>query len=215
MPRNQAIVFRHRSRGFLGLGEEKVIEIRGIYLSHIDTLKKQGFDAQPATLNDLNNILKDYLGSRGDGRRFILIGIASPTGWEESAIEYVAEKYSLVFSDIVVTLVDLAEKKPIYPEKLSSIMPLDKYARIFIPEVPAEEEMHVENMIRDLCDEAYAKGTEGPVFLYKSLVKRAKEHIKGVSHLSIMRVLERYREKGFIEVKVINNEKVVECKSIR
>ena len=215
MPRNQTIVFRHRSRGCLGLGEERVIEIRGIYLSHIDSLKEQGFDAQPATLSDLLNILGDYLGSSRDGRRYMLIGIASPTGWEDSVIEYVAEKYSLVFSDIVVILVDLIENGPIYPEKLSSIMPLDKYARIFMPEVPAEEEMHVENVIRDLCDEAKAKAPTKPVFPYKSLVERVKRLIKGVSDLSIMRVLERYRKKGFIEIRVVDNEKVVECKSMR
>jgi len=210
MPRNMSIVFGHRSRGFLGLGEERVIEIRGVYFSHIDTLKKQGFDSQPATLSDLLGILRNNLEFSRNGKRFTLIGIASPTGWSESVVKYVAgEGYSLVFSDAVVILVDLIENRAIYPEKLATTMPsIDRYARIFMPEVMAEEEKYVENVIRDLCDEAKAKAPENPVFLYKSLV----EKLRGVSNLSIIRVMSRYREKGFIEIKSVDGEKAILCK---
>ena len=216
MPSNKTIVFGYRSRGFLGLGEERVVEIRGVYFSHIDVLRKQGFDSQPATLGDLLNILRNNLSSGGDGKMFVLIGIASPTGWNESVIKYVAGgEHSLVFSNAVIILVDLIENKAIYPEKLSLTMPyIDRYARIFIPEVLVEEENHVENVIRDLCDEAKAKAPAHPVFPFKSLVERVKK-LRGVSDLSITRVLSRYREEGFIEMKVVNNEKIVVCKSMR
>ena len=211
IPRNMSIVFGHRSRGFLGLGEERVVEVIGVYLSHIDTLKKQGFDSQPATLSDLLNVLRNSLSSIEGGKRYTLIGIASPTGWEESVTKYVAgEAYSLVFSNAAVILVDLIENKAIYPEKLATTMPsIDRYARMFIPEVMAEEEKYVENVIRDLCDEAKAKAPENPVFLYKNLV----EKLKGISKLSIIRVMSRYREKGSIEIKSIGGEKAILCRS--
>jgi predicted nucleic acid-binding Zn-ribbon protein len=211
IPRNMSIVFGHRSRGFLGLGEERVVEVIGVYLSHISTLKKQGFDSQPATLSDLLNVLRNSLSSIEGGKRYTLIGIASPTGWEESVTKYVAgEAYSLVFSNAAVILVDLIKNRAIYPEKLATTMPsIDRYARMFIPEVMAEEEKYVENVIRDLCDEAKAKAPENPVFLYKNLV----EKLKGISKLSIIRVMSRYREKGSIEIKSIGGEKAILCRS--
>jgi predicted nucleic acid-binding Zn-ribbon protein len=211
IPRNMSIVFGHRSRGFLGLGEERVVEVIGVYLSHIGALKKQGFDSQPATLSDLLNVLRNSLSSIEGGKRYTLIGIASPTGWEESVTKYVAgESYSLVFSNAAVILVDLIENRAIYPEKLATTMPsIDRYARMFIPEVMAEEEKYVENVIRDLCDEAKAKAPENPVFLYKNLV----EKLKGISKLSIIRVMSRYREKGSIEIKSIGGEKAILCRS--
>jgi len=211
IPRNMSIVFGHRSRGFLGLGEERVVEVIGVYLSHIGTLKEQGFDSQPATLSDLLNVLRNSLSSIEGGKRYTLIGIASPTGWEESVTKYVAgEAYSLVFSNAAVILVDLIENRAIYPEKLATTMPsIDRYARMFIPEVMAEEEKYVENVIRDLCDEAKAKAPENPVFLYKNLV----EKLKGISKLSIIRVMSRYREKGSIEIKSIGGEKAILCRS--
>jgi hypothetical protein len=86
---------------------------------------------------------------------------------------------------------------------------IDRYARMFIPEVMAEEEKYVENVIRDLCDEAKAKAPENPVFLYKNLV----EKLKGISKLSIIRVMSRYREKGSIEIKSIGGEKAILCRS--
>jgi len=211
VPSNASVVLGYRSRGILGLGEERVIEVRGVYLSHVDTLKKQGFDSQPVTLSDLLKVLRSNLGFSEGGRRYTLIGIASPTGWEESVMRYVAgEDYSLVFGNAVVILVDLVEGRAIYPEKLSSTMPyIDRYARMFLPEVAAEEERHVEDVLRDLCDEAKAKAPENPVFLYRNLVER----LKGVSRLSIMRVMSRYRERGSIEVRSIGGEKAVLCRS--
>jgi len=210
VPSNASVLLGYRSRGVLGLGEERVIEVRGVYLSHVDTLKKQGFDSQPATLSDLLKVLRSNLGFGEGGRRYTLIGIASPTGWEESVVRYVAgEDYSLVFRNAVVILVDLVEGRAIYPEKLSSAMPyIDRYARMFLPEVAAEEERYVEGVLRDLCDEAKAKAPESPVFLYRNLVER----LKGVSRLSVMRVMSRYRERGSIEVRSIGGEKAVLCR---
>jgi predicted DNA-binding protein YlxM (UPF0122 family) len=193
LPRNVSVVFGYRSRGFLGLGEEKVIEIRGIYLSHVNTLRKQGLDSQPATLSELLSVLKNHLYSTSvNGRRFVLIGVASPTGWEEFASKYVMgeERPSLVFGDVVVILVDLIENKAIYPTRLSKVMPsIDRYARMFLPEVKVEEEALVREALKQLCREARAKAPPCPAFLYRDLV----EKLKGISRLSVMRVLSRPR----------------------
>lgn len=213
LPRNVSVVFGYRSRGFLGLGEEKVIEIRGIYLSHVNTLRKQGLDSQPATLSELLSVLKNHLYSTSvNGRRFVLIGVASPTGWEEFASKYVMgeERPSLVFGDVVVILVDLIENKAIYPTRLSKVMPsIDRYARMFLPEVRVEEEALVREALKQLCREARAKVPPRPTFLYRDLVER----LKGVSRLSIMRVLHECEEEGIIEVKSVNGEKTILCKS--
>jgi hypothetical protein len=220
IPRNMSIVFGHISKAHLGFGEERIIEVRGIYLTHIDTLKAQGFDHKPATLEDLLNVLKRNLDTSEDNKnnnknnnkkKYMLIGIASPTGWEESVVKYVAGERSLVFSSAVVILVDLIDNKAIYPENLSTIMPsIDRYARMFIPETRVEEEKRVEEVINELCDEARANAPDNPVFLYKELVER----LRGIPDLAIIRVISRYRENGRIEIKDINGERVVICKSM-
>ena len=210
IPRNMSIVVGHTSRAHLGFGEERVIEVRGIYLSHIDILKEQGFDHKPATLEDLLNTLRSNLDA--NNRKYMIIGVASPTGWEESVVRYVTREYSLVFSHGVVILVDLIDNKVIYPENLSTTMPyIDRYARMFIPEVGVEEEKRVEEVINDLCDEARAKAPDNPLFLYKELVDR----VRGLPELAVIRVISRYREKGLIEIiDNINGERVILCKSM-
>jgi hypothetical protein len=212
LPSNKSIVFGYRSRGILGLGEEKVVEIRGVYLSHVDILKKQGLDIQPATLSDLINVLKNSLGANG-GKRFILIGIAFPTGWDSSVEKYVTGgSYSLVFRDAIVVLIDLIENKVIYPEKLRETMPtIERYARMFIPEIRVEEEAKIEQTIKDLCDEAFIKAPHNPIFLYEELLER----LKGYSSISATRVLNRYLKNGYIEIKNINGVKTVICRSRR
>jgi hypothetical protein len=87
---------------------------------------------------------------------------------------------------------------------------IDRYARMFIPETRVEEEKRVEEVINELCDEARANAPDNPVFLYKELVER----LRGIPDLAIIRVINRYRENGRIEIKDINGERVVICKSM-
>jgi hypothetical protein len=154
--------------------------------------------------------LKNSLGANG-GKRFILIGIASPTGWDSSVEKYVTGgSYSLVFRDAIVVLIDLIENKVIYPERLRETMPtIERYARMFIPEIRVEEEAKIEQTIKDLCDEAYAKSPDNPVFLYEELLDR----LKGYSSISVTRVLNRYLKNDYIEIKNIKGVKTVICRS--
>jgi predicted nucleic acid-binding Zn-ribbon protein len=211
LPKNSSIIFRYRSKRFLGLGEEKVVEVRGIYLSHIDVLRKKGFDSQPASLSDLLKVLKKVTEEGGSAKKFLMIGVASPTGWEEDVMKYVSGKnFTLVFGDVVVILIDLLENRAIYPEELASVMPsIDRYARLFLPEIRVEEEASIEKAIVELCDTAKAKSPIEPIFLYDELMKK----VKGTSNISLLRVLHRYRKKDYLELKDVDGRKVVVCKS--
>jgi CTP-dependent riboflavin kinase len=84
---------------------------------------------------------------------------------------------------------------------------IDRFARMFTPETKAEEEMEVEETIKTMCEEGLAT-TGIPYFLYKEFL----EKVKGVSELSLIRVLYRLEKKGYIKREKINNEQVITCK---
>jgi hypothetical protein len=86
---------------------------------------------------------------------------------------------------------------------------IERYARMFIPEIRVEEEAKIEQTIKDLCDEAYAKSPDNPVFLYEELLDR----LKGYSSISVTRVLNRYLKNDYIEIKNIKGVKTVICRS--
>jgi hypothetical protein len=207
LPKNKAVVFKHRSKRFKVLGEERVVEVWAVYLSHIETLKNQGYDIQPATLDDLLrilNIIRIFEG-RGLGKEFIVIGIASPTGWDDSVLEKVS-KYPQIFENKVIILVDLHENKAIYPEKLSKTVPfLDELARLFLPESIAEQEFEAEQIIKNLCIEGLA-GSGTPYFTFEELRKKAK----GILELS--RVLHRLEKEGKIWRIKIDKKLAYRCK---
>jgi uncharacterized protein YukE len=210
LPENKAVMFKHVSKKFMRFGEERVIELWAIYLSHLETLKSQGFDIQPATLSDLVKVLKTRIPEerRGD-REFIIVGIASPTGWDDNIYKYVSgEEYSLVLGNKVIILVDLHENRVIYPEKLSKTMPsIDRIARFFLPEINVEEELRVNEVIKDLCMEKIAVGGV-PYFTSDELLDKSRKF----PDLLRIRVLHRLESEGMIRREKVGGRLVYRCK---
>jgi len=209
-PRNSSIVFIARKRGFLGFGEERYVEVRGVYYAHLDRLGKLGFDDRPATLAELLSIItKVYSGVQKSGRRLVILGVSSPTGWEEKAIKYVRGEAagSLVFRDLAVILVDQFRGEVYYYDTPW----VEYYASLFKPEISEDEERRVEDTIKALCEEAYAISPEAPAFPESKIFERVKP---SPDTLSAMRVLRRLSEKGVLEVKRVGGERVIICRRV-
>lgn len=212
VPRNTKAMFVYEKRGFLSFGESRRIEIRGIYTSDLGSIKKKGYTDRKASLSDLVKAISEI--SIVEGKTFVLVGMASPAGWDERAIKYVtsSEGPILLTRNMVVFLVDPVENKVYYPEHLSGTYPyIEQYARLFMVEVDIEEESRVEKAIRDLCDEAKAISPIEPVFPYS----RIHERLKLISWLSLIRVISRLRDKKIIEIKKGEKENLVICRGLK
>jgi len=137
-----------------------------------------------------------------------VLGISSPTGWEERAVEYVKGLKpggSLVFKDLAVILVDQVRGEVHYFQSPW----IEYYANLFRPEISEEEEKRVEETIKVLCEEAYATSPEVPTFTEKELLERIGSKAE---RLSVLRVVRRLVEKKVLEIKFVRGEKIMICR---
>lgn len=64
--------------------------IEGRVVAHLETLCREDVDVAPASLEDLLVEIDAYETQHRATRAVYVVGLASPTGWEESALSYIA-----------------------------------------------------------------------------------------------------------------------------
>lgn len=212
LPRNTRVMYTFRRRRLLGFGETRTINILGAYVVDVEQMRRHGVASEPASLEDILKVLRDAPRSAPGEKMFTIVGIASPTGWSESAIDYVTgKKQQLITKDVVVVLVDLVKNTVYYPSGVPEDFS-EHLLRVFTVETNAEEENRVEKKIMDMCDSAVAKSPSEPVFPYTRLL----EELKGVSPLSLFRVIYRLVDRRVIEVKrKRKSDTMIICRSYR
>jgi chemotaxis protein histidine kinase CheA len=82
-PVNETARYEITSTGTLGFGSHTEMVIEASVVSNLDAYAKNGFDAQPATLDSLLAITNDVMSEAEGGEYTYLLGLASPTGWSE------------------------------------------------------------------------------------------------------------------------------------
>lgn len=78
-----------RKHGVFGEKIEKVV-IEAISLNHLREYEEYGFDTRRANLSEFLGLITEVIDSAEVGRYFHVIGIASPTGWDERVKEAIA-----------------------------------------------------------------------------------------------------------------------------
>ena len=71
-----------RKFGFFGERVKKVV-IEAVSLNHLHDFEEYGFDVRRANLSEFLNVVARFLDSAEIGKYLHVIGIASPTGWDE------------------------------------------------------------------------------------------------------------------------------------
>ena len=107
--------------------------------AHLPTFVERGYDTQPATLAELDNLLDDIMQEAEKVQSAYLLGIASPTGWTAEAQDYVAtgEAGSTFHHRLVLPcLVDLAELQVYHNPADDRLTPL---VSVFAPRLSTEE----------------------------------------------------------------------------
>jgi hypothetical protein len=93
--------------------------IESVVHSHLDAYATNGFDARPADLDDLLDLINEAVYEAEEGEYTHLLAIASPTGWTDRVKQQIENdgiartRYSQFVS---ICLVDLQERSLIYDE---------------------------------------------------------------------------------------------------
>jgi len=137
-PTNAMARYEITASRYLGLGSETEMVIEARVLSDLDAFATNGFDASPATLDDLLAVVNEVVYEAERSDHGYLLGIASPTGWSDrvrdqvEAAEFARTRYSKYVS---VCLIDLQDGSLIYDE---SDPVIQENAGLFAPPIDAE-----------------------------------------------------------------------------
>jgi hypothetical protein len=67
-----------------------VLRLEARLCAHLAAYARDGFDTQPATLDDLMPLLNTFISQTENEKSASIVGLASPTGWDKAAIDYVS-----------------------------------------------------------------------------------------------------------------------------
>ena len=145
-PHNTEVTYIVRKRRFLR--EDLRVVIIAKFLSHIENYVKKLADDKTVSLGDLLEYLSKYRDEAERTKNFYVIGIASPTGFDSKAKEYIfSDDFKKNFLDLYlsVCLIDLLSGELIY-NKLDDR--IKDYVDVFEPELEAEKVSRAKELIK-------------------------------------------------------------------
>lgn len=115
MPQNKSVMYKARKKKLFGKGEAVILE--ALFYSHLENLAELGFDTKEMSLSELTPILSEKIEKARKEDAYIVLGIVSPTGFEEKVKEYIAgEEFHKNFlsNRLAVCLVDAETGELLY-----------------------------------------------------------------------------------------------------
>ncbi len=92
-PLNVRLIYLVEEKRFKLFGEkQKKMAIEAISFNHLKEYANYGFDTNRATLSEFLTALSTSIKNAEMGKYFHVVGIASPTGWDERVIEHLNSK---------------------------------------------------------------------------------------------------------------------------
>ena len=137
-PANRSARYEITQSRYLGLSRETEMVIEGRVHSHLEAFTTNGFDANPADLDDLLSIVNDAVYEAEQNEFTYLLGVASPTGWTDRVVDQIkSDEFARTrFSQRVsVCLIDLQDGSLIYDESDPVVA---ENASVFEPPIDAE-----------------------------------------------------------------------------
>jgi hypothetical protein len=141
-------ILSEKKHGFFGEKIKKVI-IEAVSLNHLREFEGYGFDARRANLSELLTLLSKFINSAEIGKYLHVIGIASPTGWDEGVIKEITSAefaHNYVSRSVSICLLDALTGEVYYN-------PLDKrisdFVEKFRPELQVEHDAKINKAIKE------------------------------------------------------------------
>jgi hypothetical protein len=135
-----------KKHGLLGENVKKIV-IEAISLNHLDEFEQFNFDSRSATLADFLNLVKRIIDQAEGGKYLHVVGIASPTGWDEKVQNEVQSPtfaHNYISHFVSFCLVDSVTGQVFFNPKDDRI---SKFVEYFTPEFNREKTEKVKQYI--------------------------------------------------------------------
>ena len=139
-------VIAERKHGFFGEKIKKIV-VEAVELSHVKEFEEYGFDTRRANLSEFLGLITRFIDSAEIGKYFHVIGISSPTGWDERVKDAIASTdfaQSYVSRYVSICLVDSVTGEVIYNQADERIK---GFVEFFEPQFDGERIEKVKNLI--------------------------------------------------------------------
>lgn len=148
-PTNQRARYEVTESRYLGLAEERRMVVEAVVHSHLEAHATNGFDARPADLDDLVELVNETVSEAEAGEYAHLLAIASPTGWTDRVRDQIESEgiaHTRYSQFVSVCLVDLQDQSLIYDESDPVVR---RNADLFEPPIDAERVDDCVALLRD------------------------------------------------------------------
>ncbi len=160
---------------FSGKKLRGIVEARSF--GHLAEYARLGMDTMKAGLGELQAIIFRAVEEAGKGGYFHILGIESPTGWDQKAIDFLmSEDYQINFMNkyVYVYLIDMEMNEVYYNRVYDEISPeMKDYAGLFAPELKEEKVQKCRDWIKSEFEEL--SKTKGKYELYVTLEDAARK----------------------------------------
>ena len=129
--------YRVRTNKFVAFSETKLV-VEAVVAANLEAFATNGFDARPAGIDDLIDVVNETIARAESNQTTHLIGIASPTGWTDDVKEFVQSEdaaRSRFDQRVSVCLVDIQSNDLIYDRNDRLV---EENADLFTREVDSE-----------------------------------------------------------------------------
>lgn len=169
MPSNvrSRYIVAERRHGFFGERIKKVV-VEAISLNHLKEFEEYGFDAKRANLSEFLSLVTKFIDTAEMGKYLHVIGIASPTGWDERVEKELASTsfaHNYVSRYVSICLVDSVRGEVVYNPTDDRIA---KFAEFFKPQFDREK---VESVKKYALEELSMKDH----IVFEDIVEETKE----------------------------------------
>jgi hypothetical protein len=150
LPLNTGSVYAIEAKDFTYLGKSrKKVVIEAFSYCSTGDYADLGFDTRMVTLSTLMTVLQPIIQKAEEGDYFHVLGVASPTGWDDAIISLVKggdAASSIISRNVAVCLVDSASGDVYYNQNDNR---LTSFVDYFRPEFDAERIEKIKKVIRD------------------------------------------------------------------
>ena len=149
-PLNPRSVYAVEARKYKVFGEKvKKVVVEAVSFSHLDEHKEYGFDTRRVGLSEFLSILGGSIPDAEDGQYLHVVGVASPTGWDERVVSEIQSEefaHNYVSRFVSVCLVDSVTGEVFYnpaDERIAA------FVEFFRPEFDRERVERVRQFVLD------------------------------------------------------------------
>jgi len=199
-PENQSARFEIMDSRYLGLSQQTQMIIEATVVAGLESLATNEFNASPADLEDLLTHVNRTVHEAETEDVTYLLGIASPTGWDENVEQQIANEgiaRTRFSRHVSVVLVDLQDGSIVYDNS----DPVAKENKSLF-ELPVNDE-RIESCMEVINDQLAQVGLSGDAVMMNEIVQQ------GYDHHVVKRAFDQYSNRGGYSQQYVDEQLVL------